>query len=176
MASVTVVSNRLPARLVIEDGQVRLRRSDGGLVSALSAVLRERGGAWVGWPGRPGAPGADAIAAPTPSTIFLDFGGGSTARPPPAPVSVIEATATGFGGGSGGAGAVSRALASAPKRAAGPALIPPTPPRFIPKGSSGEDDSPGRFGGGPLGLGPVLGAAAGAAPAAAFRESSENNT
>jgi trehalose 6-phosphate synthase/phosphatase len=58
-----VVSNRLP--IVIESiatagdrletgptvPAVQIRRGSGGLVSALSPVLRRRGGLWIGWPG-----------------------------------------------------------------------------------------------------------------------------
>ena len=47
-----VVSNRLPFHLVGDDSGRQARvRSPGGLVSALTPVLKARGGVWVGWPG-----------------------------------------------------------------------------------------------------------------------------
>ena len=49
-----VVANRLPVRWVEEDE--RWATSPGGLVSALSPVLQERHGVWVGWPGTADGP------------------------------------------------------------------------------------------------------------------------
>ncbi|MBD3238003.1 MAG: trehalose-6-phosphate synthase [Candidatus Eisenbacteria bacterium] len=46
-----VVSNRLPIRLVREDRGWTSQPASGGLVTALSPVLRNRGGIWIGWPG-----------------------------------------------------------------------------------------------------------------------------
>ncbi len=46
-----VVSNRLPFQAERKGGRVTFRPSPGGLVSALSPVLKERGGVWIGWPG-----------------------------------------------------------------------------------------------------------------------------
>ncbi|MBL7120034.1 MAG: trehalose-6-phosphate synthase [Dehalococcoidia bacterium] len=47
-----IVSNRLPINLVWEDvGGWKAQPSLGGLVTALTPILRERGGLWVGWPG-----------------------------------------------------------------------------------------------------------------------------
>jgi trehalose 6-phosphate synthase/phosphatase len=47
-----IVSNRLPIALSKDDtGKWQIRPSSGGLVTALSPVLRERGGLWIGWPG-----------------------------------------------------------------------------------------------------------------------------
>ena len=48
---VLVVSNRLPLTLQRGPDGLELRRSSGGLVSALEPVLSRRGGTWVGWPG-----------------------------------------------------------------------------------------------------------------------------
>jgi len=46
------VSNRLPVVLTRgEQGEWRLERSAGGLVTALEPLLRDRGGLWIGWPG-----------------------------------------------------------------------------------------------------------------------------
>lgn len=49
MRPITVVANRLPVRWDEDDGQ--WVTSPGGLVSALSPVFEDRGGAWVGWTG-----------------------------------------------------------------------------------------------------------------------------
>lgn len=50
-----VAANRLPVdRVTGEDGNEEWRRSPGGLVTAMDAVMRGREGAWVGWAGDPG--------------------------------------------------------------------------------------------------------------------------
>ncbi len=46
-----VVSNRLPFSLVRRDGGWRAEPGSGGLVTALTPVLRDRGGCWIGWGG-----------------------------------------------------------------------------------------------------------------------------
>ena len=47
-----IVSNRLPVSMCQrEDGEWEVNPSSGGLVSALTPVLRDRGGIWLGWPG-----------------------------------------------------------------------------------------------------------------------------
>jgi trehalose 6-phosphate synthase/phosphatase len=47
-----IVSNRLPIRLIQgEDGTLDVTPSSGGLVTAMTPILRQRGGLWVGWPG-----------------------------------------------------------------------------------------------------------------------------
>ncbi|MBU0507328.1 trehalose-6-phosphate synthase [bacterium] len=49
-----VVSNRLPISLSRNsDGTFDVRAGSGGLVTALSPVLRNRGGLWIGWLGAP---------------------------------------------------------------------------------------------------------------------------
>ncbi|MBX3027999.1 bifunctional alpha,alpha-trehalose-phosphate synthase (UDP-forming)/trehalose-phosphatase [bacterium] len=48
-----VVSNRLPVTAERTPVGLTLRRSAGGLVSALDPILERRGGTWVGWPGMP---------------------------------------------------------------------------------------------------------------------------
>ncbi|QDG53639.1 trehalose-6-phosphate synthase [Persicimonas caeni] len=47
----TVVSNRLPVELHRNREGLAVRPSSGGLVGAMSPILRDRGGTWVGWPG-----------------------------------------------------------------------------------------------------------------------------
>ncbi len=46
-----VVSNRLPLSMAREAGEWRIRKSAGGLVTALQPVIKERHGLWIGWPG-----------------------------------------------------------------------------------------------------------------------------
>jgi trehalose 6-phosphate synthase len=47
-----VASNRLPVVLTKDfEGDWRMERGSGGLVTALEPVLREHGGMWIGWPG-----------------------------------------------------------------------------------------------------------------------------
>ncbi len=46
-----VVANRLPVHGVRKDGRQSWQRSPGGLVSALTPFVQERGGAWIGWTG-----------------------------------------------------------------------------------------------------------------------------
>lgn len=46
-----IVSNRLPMRIEGSPGKWTVTPSSGGLVSALSPVLRDRGGIWIGWTG-----------------------------------------------------------------------------------------------------------------------------
>jgi trehalose 6-phosphate synthase/phosphatase len=46
-----IVSNRLPVVLGRDDAGWTIRPGEGGLVTALAPVLRNRGGVWIGWPG-----------------------------------------------------------------------------------------------------------------------------
>lgn len=49
-----VVANRLPVDMErLPDGSTTLKRSPGGLVTALEPLLRRYSGAWIGWPGVP---------------------------------------------------------------------------------------------------------------------------
>jgi len=49
-----VVSNRLPAIIKQhENGKTTIQPGSGGLVTALTPVLRDRGGVWIGWAGMP---------------------------------------------------------------------------------------------------------------------------
>jgi len=63
-----VVSNRAPVELVRDGGVVGVRRTVGGLASALDDVMRARGGVWVAWAGTDGAEvlGADVTGLPYP--------------------------------------------------------------------------------------------------------------
>jgi alpha,alpha-trehalose-phosphate synthase [UDP-forming] len=51
-----IVSNRLPVVATREGGRWRVRPGDGGLVTALAPVLRDRGGLWIGWTGAAAPP------------------------------------------------------------------------------------------------------------------------
>jgi len=46
-----VASNRLPVTAAVIGGRAGLVPSDGGLARAMTSILRETGGCWVGWPG-----------------------------------------------------------------------------------------------------------------------------
>ena len=64
--ALVVVANRLPVDETIQpDGTVEWRRSPGGLVTALHAVLRDRRATWIGWAGgidtAPSVPDLDGL-------------------------------------------------------------------------------------------------------------------
>jgi trehalose 6-phosphate synthase/phosphatase len=49
---IIVVSNRLPISIDKDDtGELQMKASSGGLVTALTPVVKERQGMWIGWPG-----------------------------------------------------------------------------------------------------------------------------
>ncbi len=52
---VVIVANSLPVRQVKVTGRTRWETSPGGLVSALTPIVENQGGAWIGWPGSAGA-------------------------------------------------------------------------------------------------------------------------
>ena len=45
---IIIVSNRLPLSMTLEFGAFKVRRSSGGLVTALRPILKEHGGTWIG--------------------------------------------------------------------------------------------------------------------------------
>lgn len=51
MPKTIIVSNRLPVRLKIEDGQYIYMPSEGGLATGLGSIYKEGGNIWLGWPG-----------------------------------------------------------------------------------------------------------------------------
>jgi trehalose 6-phosphate synthase len=79
--ALVVVANRLPVdETVLPDGTVEWRRSPGGLVTALHAVLRDRHATWVGWSGgidsTPSVPDLDNLrlrAVPLSDSDYEDF-------------------------------------------------------------------------------------------------------
>lgn len=49
-----IVANRLPVDITVaDDGSITTSRSPGGLVTALTPLMRQADGAWVGWGGKP---------------------------------------------------------------------------------------------------------------------------
>src|SRR5690625_5642887 len=55
-----IVSNRLPVRLnQSASGRWEVTPSSGGLVTAMTPVLKQRGGMWIGWADAEGATPAD---------------------------------------------------------------------------------------------------------------------
>jgi trehalose 6-phosphate synthase/phosphatase len=58
-----VVSNRLPVRVHERDGEFKIVASSGGLVSALTPILKERGGLWIGWLGADDPPEVERLLA-----------------------------------------------------------------------------------------------------------------
>jgi trehalose 6-phosphate synthase len=51
LGHLVVASNRLPITIDGTDGAATLKRSSGGLVSALTPIVENNGGTWVGWTG-----------------------------------------------------------------------------------------------------------------------------
>ena len=80
-SSIVVVANRLPVDEVVKpDGSREWCRSPGGLVTALTPILRETRATWVGWAGNigdaPQIPQVDGIrmhALPMSETDFADY-------------------------------------------------------------------------------------------------------
>ncbi len=54
-AQVVIVANRLPVHRVRRSGSYTWQTSPGGLVSALTPILKKGTSRWVGWAGYPGA-------------------------------------------------------------------------------------------------------------------------
>lgn len=46
-----IVSNRLPVRCSLKDGQLYIQASEGGLATGLSAIHDDEDNLWIGWPG-----------------------------------------------------------------------------------------------------------------------------
>jgi trehalose 6-phosphate synthase/phosphatase len=47
-----IVSNRLPVTVQLQDGQVSMQPSSGGLATGLAQPHEQYGGLWIGWPGQ----------------------------------------------------------------------------------------------------------------------------
>jgi trehalose 6-phosphate synthase/phosphatase len=53
MNRIHIVSNRLPVSINVENEQIKLTPSVGGLATGLRSVYKEYNGKWIGWPGLP---------------------------------------------------------------------------------------------------------------------------
>src|SRR5690554_2108829 len=51
MSKTIIVSNRLPVRCTLEEGQLTIQPSEGGLATGLSAIHQDENNLWIGWPG-----------------------------------------------------------------------------------------------------------------------------
>lgn len=51
MARTIIVSNRLPLKVLEEDGKITYQPSEGGLATGLSSVYKQGNNVWIGWPG-----------------------------------------------------------------------------------------------------------------------------
>lgn len=51
MSKTIIVSNRLPVKLVENNGEFTLIPSEGGLATGLGSIYEQSGNVWVGWPG-----------------------------------------------------------------------------------------------------------------------------
>jgi trehalose 6-phosphate synthase len=92
---VLVVSDRLPIHLTREGGDGwRAARTHGALISALTPVLRERRGVWIGWSG------VSEEEAPEPQTVLAGAiqEGGCSLRPVALTGRDIRGAYEGFGG------------------------------------------------------------------------------
>lgn len=46
-----IISNRLPVKIVDDDGAYKITRSDGGLATGLNSLTTSDDKHWIGWPG-----------------------------------------------------------------------------------------------------------------------------
>ncbi len=51
MPKTIIVSNRLPVKVIKEDGNLILKGSEGGLATGLGSIYKEGNNLWIGWPG-----------------------------------------------------------------------------------------------------------------------------
>jgi len=51
---IVIVSNRVPYNITKSDGEIKYKKSVGGLVTALDPILFKNGGLWIGWDGNIG--------------------------------------------------------------------------------------------------------------------------
>ncbi|MBV7530122.1 bifunctional alpha,alpha-trehalose-phosphate synthase (UDP-forming)/trehalose-phosphatase [Chitinophaga sp. sic0106] len=52
MRKTIIVSNRLPVKMMEQDGDYILQASEGGLATGLGSIYREGNNIWIGWPGQ----------------------------------------------------------------------------------------------------------------------------
>lgn len=51
MSKTIIISNRLPLQIEIEDNDIKVTPSVGGLATGMKSVHRDSNGVWIGWPG-----------------------------------------------------------------------------------------------------------------------------
>ncbi len=51
MAKTIIVSNRLPVKMSIKEGELSYQSSEGGLATGLGSIYKEGDNIWLGWPG-----------------------------------------------------------------------------------------------------------------------------
>ncbi|RXK86261.1 bifunctional alpha,alpha-trehalose-phosphate synthase (UDP-forming)/trehalose-phosphatase [Filimonas effusa] len=51
MSKTIIVSNRLPVKVNITDGELSMQASEGGLATGLGSIYKEGNNVWIGWPG-----------------------------------------------------------------------------------------------------------------------------
>jgi len=71
---IIIVSNRLPVSIVKKEGGYALKRSMGGLATALASVFDRGDALWVGWPGSKRVPAKRQLAAMGFSERLLPIG------------------------------------------------------------------------------------------------------
>jgi trehalose 6-phosphate synthase/phosphatase len=51
MAKTIIVSNRLPVKIIVSNGEYNLAPSEGGLATGLGSIYKQDDNIWIGWPG-----------------------------------------------------------------------------------------------------------------------------
>ena len=51
MSRTIIVSNRLPITIKVDDDNIEMQPSVGGLATGLQSIYKSNGGVWIGWPG-----------------------------------------------------------------------------------------------------------------------------
>ena len=51
MAKTIIVSNRLPVKITVNNGEYKLVPSEGGLATGLGSIYKQDDNIWIGWPG-----------------------------------------------------------------------------------------------------------------------------
>ena len=52
MSKTIIVSNRLPVKVSLENDQIVLQVSEGGLATGLGSIYKHGANVWIGWPGK----------------------------------------------------------------------------------------------------------------------------
>ena len=51
MSRIIIVSNRLPVKIIRENGKIAYQPSEGGLATGLGSIYKQGNNLWIGWPG-----------------------------------------------------------------------------------------------------------------------------